>query len=59
LGCQPVLVLTGKGQATLEQLENSDIKYDITPSNIDVFDDLSGFVNHYLEIKKDKIKTDK
>jgi D-glycero-D-manno-heptose 1,7-bisphosphate phosphatase len=51
LGCQPVLVLTGKGKVTLEQLESSDIKSDITQSNIDVFDNLSEFVNHYLSIK--------
>ena len=50
LGCQPVLVLTGKGQATLKQLKNNDIKSDIAASDIDVFDDLSEFVNHYLNI---------
>lgn len=41
-GCQPVLVLTGKGQRTLRELPNS-------LSHIPVHDNLADYVDHLLE----------
>ncbi|MFM1895671.1 MAG: hypothetical protein RLZZ385_745 [Pseudomonadota bacterium] len=42
-GCQPVLVLTGKGAETAATSPESELE------GVTIFSDLAGFVQHYLE----------
>jgi len=43
-GVKPVLVLTGSGKKTLESLKSLN-----TENNIDIYEDLSGFVSDFLD----------